>query len=285
MGICAATALSWVNEAGRRCKDLIETNLELKPCWSGILGLDGKPIKFAGGKKKTAFLAVDCGTKDLVHLDLIDDENEKELEDFLLLIKEKLKYPSSFIISDLGKGRILINLIKKIFPNVPHQACIVHFMRYVDTWLPKSKKSKYYKQNKFLRERIHKILFASNFKEADAFLEELLSLRSRFKVTYQNAVLKSLLKHYELFMQHFHYHNMPRDNNVVENIVKQLNRKLKQIDGFKNRDNAYNFLKLWAMCYRFKAFTDSRYNNGKAPLELAKVDISHRDWLSFSKSK
>jgi transposase-like protein len=44
----AATVLAWVNEAGRRCKSLIETNIELNPSRSGILGLDGKPVKING---------------------------------------------------------------------------------------------------------------------------------------------------------------------------------------------------------------------------------------------
>jgi len=284
--VAPSTILRWTSEIGRSCKNLVEASLELKPSWSGILGLDGKPIKISGWKK-AAFLAVDFKTKDLVHLDFVDVENEKELEKYLLVIKDKLKYPCSFIISDLGKGKVLINLVNKIFPNVPHQACVIHFMRYVNTRLPKSKKSKYYKQNNLLREHIKKILFASNLKEVDAFLEELLSIKDRFKVKYQKAVIKSFLRHYLLLTRHFHYHKMPRDNNIVENVIKQLNRKLKQIDGFKNEDNAHNFLKLWAMYYRFKAFTDSkeRTNNGKSPLQLAGVNTSNIDWLVFSKKR
>jgi hypothetical protein len=43
------------------------------------------------------------------------------------------------------------------------------------------------------------------------------------------------------------------------------------------------YVRLLVGCYRFKRFTDScrRADNGKAPLELARVDIARRDWLSF----
>lgn len=285
MGISAPTVLAWVNEAGRRCKSPIETSIELNPSWSGILGLDGKPIKI-NGQKKTAFLAVDFGTKDLVHLALIDAEDEKELEVFLFAIRDDLKYLCSFIVSDLGKGRVLVNLVKKVFPHISHQACVIHFMRYVDRTLPKSKKSKYYKQNNFLRDLIKKLLFASTFKEAEDALEELFKIKDRFKIRYQKTVIKSLLKNYPLLTQHFHYYKVPRDNNITENVIKQLNRKVKQIDGFKSEENAYSFLKLWAMHYRFKTFTDSKtkLNNGKSPLELAKVNIHNIDWLKFSRS-
>lgn len=153
--------------------------------------------------------------------------------------------------------------------------------------LPKSKKSNYHHPNEKLRSLIKEALFANSLKEADLAVEKLLLIRNDFKVKYQRAVIKSFLKHYPLLTQHFHYHRMPRDNNIVENIIKQLNRKLKQIDGFKSEDNAYNFLKLWAMCYRFKAFTDSkeRTNNGKSPLQLAGVDTLNIDWLAFSKKR
>jgi hypothetical protein len=42
-------------------------------------------------------------------------------------------------------------------------------------------------------------------------------------------------------------------------------------------------VRLLVGCYRFKRFTDScrRADNGKAPLELAGVDLAGRDWLSY----
>jgi hypothetical protein len=175
MGISAPTVLAWVNEAGRQCKNPIETSIELNPSWFGTLGLDEKPIKI-NCQKKTTFLAVDFGTKDLIHLALIDAEDERELEVFLFAIKDDLKYPCSFIVSDLGKGRVLLDLVERIFPHTPHQACVIHFMRYIDRTLPKSKKGKYYKQNNFLRDLIKKILFTLTFREAEDAIEELLKV-------------------------------------------------------------------------------------------------------------
>ncbi|MDI6784539.1 MAG: transposase [bacterium] len=281
MEVGSATVLSWVNEVGKRCKDSLRVAAPLKPCWSGIFGIDGKPVTI-NGREKTVLVGVDMDTKDLVHIDLVNAEAEPELERFLVTIREVLQEPFSLSISDLGKGKVMVQLIKRLFPQIPHQACVVHFMRYIHRKLPKSKKSKYYKQNHRLREQIRKILFATTLHEANQRFAELLSRQDQFSRTEQKSMLKSLRKHYGLLTAHFDYQQMPRDNNIVENVIKQLNKKLQQIESFKKNENAYNFLKLWAIFYRFKPFTDSKYTNGLSPLEIAKIDLKGIDWLKFS---
>jgi hypothetical protein len=53
--------------------------------------------------------------------------------------------------------------------------------------------------------------------------------------------------------------------------------------GFESIESAERYIRLLVGCYRFKRFTDSRRrsDNGKAPLELAGVDLEGRDWLSY----
>ena len=105
-----------------------------------------------------------------------------------------------------------------------------------------------------------------------------------FRVSYQRAVIKSVIGHYPLLTKHFHYPYLPKDNNVAESVIKQLNKKLKLAEGYPTKETAYNHLKLWALCYRFKPFSDSRTqeNNGKSPLQLAKIDTFKINWLEFS---
>ena len=150
--------------------------------------------------------------------------------------------------------------------------------------IPKSKKSIYYKENYILRNTIKNILFATNFNDAEEISQRLLLSRHLFKAPYHKKIIKSLEKHLDLLTAHFHNPFLIRDNNVTENLIKQLNRKLKQSGGFKSVHNAYNFLKLWFIYYRFKPFTNSKefFRNGKAPLELASVNINNLDWLTFS---
>lgn len=283
MKVSRTTVLKWVAEAGRACKGTIETDLELKPCWSGVLCVDGKPVAVAG-EKDTALVAVDKKSKDLVHLRVVDEENEEGFMNFLLEIRDVIKYPLTGLVSDLGKGRVLVKLIARLFPNVPHQLCVVHFSRYIDFILPKSKKSMHYKENTGLRQMINGILFAPSLQEADYFYNHLLQDRYLFKTDYQKAVIRSTVSHYALLTKHFYYPYLPRDNNVAEGLIKQLNKKLKLAEGYLTKETAYNHLKLWALCYRFKPFSDSRtqQNNGKSPLQLAQVDTSNANWLGFS---
>lgn len=283
MKVSRTTVLKWTSKAGEACKDTIETDLELRPSWSGILGVDGKPVSVGGGKD-TVLVAVDKETKDLVHLRLAEEENEEGFKAFLLEIRDVIKYPLLGIVSDLGKGRVLVKLIASLFPDVPHQLCVVHFSRYVDFILPKSRKSKHYEENTRLREIINNILYAPSLEEADYFYSHLLRSKNLFKIAYQKAIIRSLISHYSLLTNHFHFPYLPRDNNAAEGMIKQLNKKLKLAEGYATKETAYNHLKLWALCYRFKPFSDSRVkgNNGKSPLQLAQVETSGINWLEFS---
>ena len=265
-------------EYGRNAKSPWEVALELKPKWSGLLGVDGKELKIKA-KPFTLLVAQDILTFDPVFFSLVEGENLEECRRFFLIIRDVLKYPIKGIVSDLGRGRVFISLIEEIFPDIPHQACVVHFSRYVDMSLPKSKKTPYYQENSLLRDSIKNILFAQSFNDAEEIFQRLISMKSRFNAPYHKKVINSIRRH-------FHYPFLVRDNNITENLIKQLNRKLKQSEGFKSIENAYSFLKLWFIYYRFKPFTNSNepYRRGKSPIGLARGNINNLflDWLAFS---
>jgi len=85
-------------------------------------------------------------------------------------------------------------------------------------------------------------------------------------------------------IKRFKDHNLRPDNNIVENVVKQLNQKFKKVAGFEFYETAYNSIKLLVMRYRFHTFSCSRIpgNNGKSPLELAGIDTNNINWVRFS---
>ena len=285
-GVSSKTVLSWVNYFGEHTKSPIEIAQELKPRWSGILGVDGKPIKISG-TEAVLLIAVDIGTMDAFFFDLVAAEDEENALKFFRIIKEVFKYPVQAVVSDLGKGRVFVNLVERIFPYVPHQACVIHFSRYVDIKLPKSKKSKYHQLNEYLRQHINHILFTQCYNDADELLIRLRNIEHLFGAKYHHEIIKSLRNNFDLLTTHFFHPELPRDNNVVENIIKQLNSKLYHMHGFKKMENAYNFLKLWFCAYRIRLFTSSSYphRNGQCPLSLAGVKTSSLDWLRFSQRK
>ena len=191
------------------------------------------------------------------------------------------------IVSDLGKGRLFAPLVENIFPCVPHQVCVIHFSRYVNIRLPKTKKSKYYKQNEYLRKFIQSILFANSFNDAEELLTRFSEIEPLFHASYHRSTIKSLRRNFHLLTAHFFHPDLPRDNNIVEHIAGELEQKLHLMKRFKNNQNAYNFLKLWFTAYRFRPFQNSRYShrNGLSPLFFTGVDTRSMDWLKFSYKK
>ena len=59
-------------------------------------------------------------------------------------------------------------------------------------------------------------------------------------------------------IKRFKDHNLRPDNNIAENVVKQLNQKFKKVVGFESYETAYNSIKLLVMRYRFHTFNCSR---------------------------
>lgn len=127
------------------------------------------------------------------------------------------------------------------------------------------------------------MLYADDYDHAASLLQALARDRARFKGIGKIDMLRSLERTFNLVMAHHFTTGLPADNNVTENVIKQLNKKLRLMEGFESIESAERYARLLVGCYRFKRFTDSNRdgNNGKAPLELAGIDLGDRDWLSF----
>lgn len=249
------------------------------------MSIDGKSI-FIFGIEHVLLLACDVKTQDIIHAKLAKFENRDYFIQFLIELRDKIKYPLKAVTIDLRRG--LLSAINEIFPGIPVQACVVHLSRQLDMRLPKGKKkSKFRKQNRILKELIRKILFARDFEEAKLNFKYLVSKEYKFQTKAQRSVIKMMKRNFQLIVAHFLCAGLLRDNNIMENIIKQLNRKLKLIGGFHNKESAWAIIKLLVMCYRFKAFTDSKERNfnGKSPLELAGCHVKNLDWLIYSQQQ
>lgn len=274
------TLNDWVLELGARAKTPLEVSIELAPKWGGFLGIDGKVI-WIRGKKHCLLIGVDQPTQDLVHALVLDAETAEGFTRLETEARLDAGYPLRGVVSDLGPG--FAQAHRDHFGVVPFQACRVHFDRRLDQEIPKSSWSKKAPLYEELKERIRAVLYADNPERAQMLLSSLINERARFKGVGRSNMLRSLERNFGLFMAHHFTPGLPADNNVTENVIKQLGKKLRLMEGFESVDSAERYVRLLVGCYRFKRFTDSRGNgsNGKAPLELAGVDLAGRDWLSF----
>jgi transposase-like protein len=275
------TLNTWVDEIGGRAKTTLEVSQELRPQWGGFLGVDGKAI-FVGREQRCLLIGVDHPTQDVVHALVLPDENP---DGFIQLITEArldAGYPLRGVISDLATG--FLEAHQDHFGEIPFQACRVHFDRRLDDDIPKRKRSPDAHLRAELKGRIRAVLYASTYSGACDGLGSLVRDRERYAHILRTRVdsLRSLERRFAAYTAYHFTPGLPPDNNVAENVIKQLNKKLRLMEGFASLESAERFCRLLVGCYRFKRFTDSRNgSNGKAPLEAAGVDLVGRDWLTF----
>jgi transposase-like protein len=271
---------TWVQELGAEAKSPLEVSAELTPGWGGFLGVDGKAI-YVRGHKHCLLIGVDHPTQDLVHALVVESETTDCFARLVTEARLDASYPLKGVVTDLAPG--FAQAHRDHFGVVPFQACRVHFDRRLDSNIPKAKWSKKAPLYVELKARIRAVLFANTYEQARSLVDQLIAERKRFKDTGNVDVIHALRRSFDHYMAHHFTPGLPADNNVTENVIKQLNKKLRLMEGFESIESAERYVRLLVGCYRFKRFTDScrKAENGRSPLELAGVNLAGRDWLSF----
>jgi hypothetical protein len=263
----------WVHQLGTAAKTT-------PPNWSGVLGIDGKAV-WVAGEERCLLVGVDQATQDVVHALLVHGEDG---ESFERLVREAVTvagYPLRGVVID-GSPPFLTTH-DEYFPLLPLQVCRVHASRRLDHNIAKAKRSPDAALRAQLKDRVRGVLFASTREEARDRLIALLADRERYVGIGRRDTLVSLHRLFGLYMTHHRVEGMPPDTNITENVIKQLSKKIRLIEGFSTMASAETFSRLLVGCYRFKRFTDSgqRNGNGRSPLEHAGVDPLPKDWLRY----
>jgi transposase-like protein len=278
--VSPVTLNSWVSEVGAQAKTPLEVSIELRPSWGGVLGIDGKVV-FARGSRHCLLIGVDHPTQDIVHALVLEAETADGLARLETEARLDAGHPLSGVVADLGPG--FPQAHRDYFGTTPFQACRVHFDRRLDSDIPKARWSAKAPLYAELKARVRGVLYAPTYEDACRLLSALIEDRARFKNIGKYDTIRTLERNFDAYTAHLHMPGLPADNNVTENVIKQLNKKLRLMEGFESLESAERYVRLLVGCYRFKRFTDScrRGDNGKAPLELAGVDLEGRDWLSY----
>lgn len=246
-----------------QCVSAAWTAKNLRPQWSGYLALDGKIVRvwdwaakhFRYTKmerrwlhKLSLLLALDLGTLDVPSHWLGDDETAIDLTLFLRTLKEN-GYPLKGFVSD---GNMDIpRAVERVFgPGIPHQLCVVHYLRN-------------------LRIKLHQGLILPPVYQ-DACQHILAGKEPQFLAV--PPTLFTYLKE----------PGLPRTNQAVENCIRFFELRLKTLGQFQSFRTARHYLDALVLSRRFIPFTDRKGQpNGKSPLELAGCNLTGLDYLTL----
>ncbi len=218
---------------------------------SGVIQIDGKEIKVCG-KKKSILLSIDAKTKQPLSYKISEGENKQTAEIFLKSLREEYPVKICGIISDFGRGKCFLGVVNNVFPQVAHQICLVHFERYVWMFIPRTKRSRFYLRNSLLKSMIKNVIKASSREESMYWLDKINHFKPFFRASYHNRFIRSINKNYEYLTKYYDYDFLETNTNVIENMIRQLNRKLKNLDGFKSEKNLADFMNIWFSGYHEK---------------------------------
>jgi transposase-like protein len=263
----------------------LELSARLSPRWSGVLGVDGKAI-WTSGKERVLIIAVDQGTRDVVHMLVSPVERPSEFHQVIHECVAVAGYPLRGLICDAIQG--FTQLWRDYLAAVPLQLCRAHFDRRLDFYMPTGKMtpktSTRIRARIELKERVRAVLYAPDEIQARRLFEALRGDQHRYvqAMTYRGNPIASLQRDWRHYMAHHRFDGVPADNNITENVIKQLGRKLAAMEGFQSLDSAERFLRLLIAGYRFRRFTDAGpTTNGRSPLQLAGIDLTETDWLTL----
>lgn len=224
------TAHRRVQRALRGRYSLLErTKRRLDEC-DGVLFLDGKHLRIRG-KLHMCFVAWDRGLKQPVHF-LLKEGGECELWYWRLLVDlERLGYrPKAFVSDGI---LVLKELLAERYPDLPHQRCAVHVFL--------SARSKVFvggapnERAKDFIELIRMILWSRTPSEAKRRFQKLwktphLMAKERRALRFLWPTLPQCFVCREKGWRHL---KLPRSSNAVENVIGQIEARLKTRRGEK----------------------------------------------------
>jgi len=136
-------------------------------------------------------------------------------------------------------------------------------------------------------EMAHQILYAPDVEQWRPKVHLFQSHRGTCRVCKLEAEFFSFWKKIPFTAIHFFHSGMPRTNNIIEGMIRNLSRKIDDTDASQSFETACNALKHLMMNYRFHAFSCSRNraHTGLRPQQLAGGDISNINWVEFSQQR
>lgn len=226
-----STAYRRVQRALKRKSSLLErTKRNIHLC-DGVLILDGKHLRVRG-KLWMLFVAWDRGFKKPVHF-ILKQGGEGDTPYWRLLVDlKRLGYPFKGFVSD--GVRSLKELLAELYPDLPHQRCTVHVFLAARGKLAKGRKTS--ERSKDFIELLRIILWSRTLSEARRRTEKLWRLKglTRSERHALEYIWPTLSQCFMCRDTRFRHLKLPRSSNAIENVIGQVEARLKTRRGIKS---------------------------------------------------
>ena len=241
----------------------------------GFLVVDGKFVAVKGYDKKIPFIyGIDYLTHDIPICMLAPSENYQALLQFFTKLKNTGYELLALICDDNESIRMAA---RTVYPDVVVQLCHVHFLENIRKTLKIRSDETYRAFVKDLEEKIFNLPYLGQ-----ANLERHIRWRAprHYDDPLKIATLEHIFEYADLLTGYVKAENLfhngcPKTTNLIESYNKQINGRLKTIQGFQSFQSAERWLSAWILQRRLTPFTDCRkkfrHLNGICSLEKTRM--------------
>jgi transposase-like protein len=283
LGVSKMTAYRWVSGFGYQLLPLAAV-FGVVRC-SGVVGVDEKYVlvpkndKAEGDMRRWmyVYLAVDCYTYDLLHIEIYPYNTKQSACAFLLALRAQGYHPR-VVVTDMRVD--YRDVVAHVFPKAVHHECIFHALREVREHAQEAYGINYAQtcpEVQRLLEEIDCIFDARSKRTAQQRYEKVLAQRETFvtPTPEATAIFDFLERHWPYLVNAIESQLIPTTNNAVEEVIRIFTQHYKTFCGFENVESARLYLGVFEKVYRFTPFSDDAQERirGKCPLELAGYEV------------
>jgi len=241
----------------------------------GFLVVDGKFVSVKGYDRKIPFIyGIDYLTHDIPVCLLAPSENYQAMLQYFTKLKNTGYVLQALICDDNESIRMAA---RAVYPNVIVQLCHVHFLENIRRALKVRSEDTYRKFLEDLEKKIFDLpyLGQANLERhirwrAPRHYDDPLKIHTLRYIFDYSDLLTGYVKAENLF-----HNGCPKTTNLIESYNKQLNGRLKTIQGFQSFSSAERWLSAWILRRRLTPFTDCRkrfrHLNGTCSLEKTRM--------------
>jgi transposase-like protein len=283
LGVSKMTAYRWVSGFGYQLLPVAALFGVVRS--SGVVGIDEKYVLVPKNDKPQSkmkrwmyvYLAVDCYTYDLLHIEIYPYNNSQSAKAFLLALRAKGYHPRVVVTDmrvDYGP------LVAQVFSRAVHHECIFHALQQVREHIKEVYGADYadtHPEVETLKKEIDHIFDARTKRTARRRYEAVLAQREHF-VTQRPEVtvlFDFLERHWPKLVNAIESRHIPTTNNATEQVIRIFTQHYKTFCGFESIESAQLYLAVFEKIYRFTPFSDDAQKRirGKCPLELAGYEM------------